>query len=87
MFVMFGDGILCLVVTTWVPACCWKQMDFVSVITLHQMVEFSPELLCNAVTCPHLERSGMGTACSRSASAPLYHADSRLTPCDGAVVC
>ena len=46
-----------------------------------------PFLLCNAVACPHLERSGMGTACSRSASAHLYHADSRLTPCDGAVVC
>ena len=29
----------------------------------------------------------MGTACSRSASAHLYHADSRLIPCDGAVVC
>ena len=44
-------------------------------------------LLCNAVACPHLERSGMGTACSRSASAHLYHADSRLTPCDGAANC
>ena len=41
-------------------------------------------LLCNAVACPHLERSGMGTACSRSASAHLYHAGSRLLPCDGA---
>ena len=29
----------------------------------------------------------MSTACSRSASAHLYHADSRLTSCDGAVVC
>ena len=41
-------------------------------------------MLCNAVACPHLERSGMGTACSRSASAHLYHAGSRLLPCDGA---
>ena len=41
-------------------------------------------MLCNAVACPHLERSGMGTACSKSASAHLYHADSRLLPCDGA---
>ena len=41
-------------------------------------------LLCNAVACPHLERSGMGTACSRLASAHLYHAGSRLLPCDGA---
>ena len=41
-------------------------------------------LLCHAVACPHLERSGMGTACSRSASAHLYHAGSRLLPCDGA---
>ena len=41
-------------------------------------------LLCNAVACPHLERSGMSTACSRSASAHLYHAGSRLLPCDGA---
>ena len=37
-----------------------------------------------AVACSHLERSGMGTACSRSASAHLYHAGSRLLPCDGA---
>ena len=43
-----------------------------------------PPLLCNAVACPHLERSGMGTACSRSASAHLYHAGSRVLPCDGA---
>ena len=41
-------------------------------------------LLCNAVACPHLERSGMSTACSRSASAHLYHTDGRLTSCDGA---
>ena len=41
-------------------------------------------LLCNAVACPHLVRSGMGTACSRSVSAHLYHAGSRLLPCDGA---
>ena len=41
-------------------------------------------LLCNAVACPHLVRSGMSTACSRSASAHLYHADGRLTSCDGA---
>ena len=41
-------------------------------------------LLCNAVACPHLVRSGMGTACSRSASVHLYHAGSRLLPCDGA---
>ena len=41
-------------------------------------------MLCYAVACPHLERSGMGTACSRSASAHLYHAGSRLLPCDGA---
>ena len=41
-------------------------------------------VLCNAVACPHLVRSGMGTACSRSASAHLYHAGSRLLPCDGA---
>ena len=41
-------------------------------------------MLCNAVACPHLVRSGMGTACSRSASAHLYHAGSRLLPCDGA---
>ena len=45
------------------------------------------KMLCNAVTCPHLERSGMSTACSRSASAHLYHEDSKLTPGDGAVVC
>ena len=44
----------------------------------------TPLLLCNAVACPHLERSAMGTACSRSASAHLYHAGSRLLPCDGA---
>ena len=44
-------------------------------------------VLCNAVTCPHLERSGMGTACSRSASAHLYQESSRLTSCDGAAVC
>ena len=43
-----------------------------------------PVLLCNAVACPHLERSGMSTACSRSASAHLYHTDGRLTSCDGA---
>ena len=42
-------------------------------------------MLCNAVACPHLERSGMSTACSRSASAHLYHTDGRLTSCDGAV--
>ena len=42
-------------------------------------------LLCNAVVCPHLKRSGMNTACSRSASAHLYHTDGRLTSCDGAV--
>ena len=41
-------------------------------------------LLCNAVACPHLERSGISTACSRSASAHLYHAGSRLLQCDGA---
>ena len=29
----------------------------------------------------------MNTACSRSASAYLYHAGSRLTSCDGAVDC
>ena len=43
-----------------------------------------PSVLCYAVACPHLERSGMSTACSRSASAHLYHADGRLTSCDGA---
>ena len=41
-------------------------------------------MLCYAVACPHLERSGMSTACSRSASAHLYHTDGRLTSCDGA---
>ena len=41
-------------------------------------------MLCYAVACPHLERSGMSTACPRSASAHLYHADGRLTSCDGA---
>ena len=41
-------------------------------------------MICNAVACPHLKRSGMGTACSRSVSAHLYHAGSRLLPCDGA---
>ena len=41
-------------------------------------------LLCYAVACPHLKRSGMSTACPRSASAHLYHADGRLTSCDGA---
>ena len=42
------------------------------------------KVLCNAMACPHLERSGMSTACSRSASAHLYHTDGRLTSCDGA---
>ena len=41
-------------------------------------------LLCYAVAYPHLERSGMSTACPRSASAHLYHADGRLTSCDRA---
>ena len=41
-------------------------------------------LVCYAVACPLLERSGMSTACSRSASAHLYHTDGRLTSCDGA---
>ena len=45
---------------------------------------FFTKLLCYAVACPHLERSGMSTACSRSASAHLYHTDGRLTSCDGA---
>ena len=47
-------------------------------------VLYLPLMLCYAVACPHLERSGMSTACSRSASAHLYHAGSRLLPCDGA---
>ena len=41
-------------------------------------------MLYYAVACPHLERSGMSTACSRSASTHLYHAGSRPLPCDGA---
>ena len=39
-------------------------------------------MLCCGLPSP--ERSGMSTACSRSASAHLYHAGSRLLPCDGA---
>ena len=44
-------------------------------------------MLCNAVACPDPVRSGTGTTYSRSASAYLYHAGSRLTSCDGAVDC
>ena len=57
-----------------------KVECFLAAMTAYQL----DLLLCNAVACPHLVRSGMGTACSRSASARLYHAGSRLLPCDGA---
>ena len=62
----------------------WNFISDPGVLTSH--LHWSPviNVLCNAVACPHLERSGMGTACSRSASAHLYHAGSRLLPCDGA---
>ena len=55
------------------------RMPTINFMTIHCNL-----VLCNAVACPHLERSGMGTACSRSASAHLYHAGSRLLPYDGA---
>ena len=75
-------------VTSNVPCECGYISYYL--LTLHQypVATNFPALvhpmLCNAVACPHLERSGMGTACSRSASAHLYHAGSRLLPCDGA---
>ena len=50
----------------------------------HQSDQLQLLMLCYAVACPHLERSGISTACPRSASAHLYHADGRLTSCDGA---
>ena len=52
--------------------------------TVNQRLAELTSMLCYAVACPHLKRSGKSTACPRSASAHLYHADGRLTSCDGA---
>ena len=34
----------------------------VAIITKQKIVVITPIVLCNAVTCPHLVRSGIGTA-------------------------
>ena len=67
---------------SWVTS---LQLHWRAVITQCEIIsQFFLVMLCYAVACPHLERSGMSTACPRSASAHLYHADGRLTSCDGA---
>ena len=75
---------LYLLMSYFSQVCTVQQVHRTDLYFVYQQNLLPKGMLCNAVTCPHLVRSGMGTACSRSASAHLYHAGSRLLPCDGA---